>query len=155
MEVRKAILAGRRSVLQEWASENLDSLSFETVVRAAQQGDPVSTEAIRSIAQALSIGVINLIHSLEPEAIFIGGAICKAGDLLFDIIRQNVRERSMLKELYEIPILPSQLGADAPIVGALSLVLREVIQHSELGLPSYDFSPLPLHLQQQSSRVGN
>jgi predicted NBD/HSP70 family sugar kinase len=143
--VQAALQAGQTSLVQEWIGENVGDLSYQTIVRAAERGDPVSSQAIKSMAQALSAGVINLIHSLDLEAVFIGGAICEASDALFNTVRQNVNDRCMTEETRQTPILPSQLGTEAPIIGALSLVLREVICRLELNLADGGFSPLPLH----------
>jgi glucokinase-like ROK family protein len=145
-DVRKAIQTGKESIINKWLGENLDALTFETVTQAAEVGDAVALEAIKSMAEALSIGVINLIHFMDPEAVFIGGTICKAGELLFSTVKQNVRERCMSEEAKQTPIMNSQLGTEAPVAGALSLVLREVIQNLEHSFTSKGFKPLPLHL---------
>jgi len=135
--VRRAILAGRESLVKQGGDENLNALTFEMVVEAAQQGDIVASEAIHIMAQALSVGVINLMHTLDPEAIFIGGKAALAGDLLFDTIETIVRERCLSRQSRKIPILLSQLGRDAPMIGALCLVLREVFRNPEIWLASH------------------
>jgi N-acetylglucosamine repressor len=136
-QVRETVRAGRESLVEQWGGEYLDALNFEMIVRAARQGDAVALDAIRGMSQALAVGVINLMHSLDPEAILIGGQASLAGDLLFDTIEAVVRERSLSKESREISILPSQLGAEAPIIGALCLVLREVFRDPQLWLMSH------------------
>jgi len=136
-QVREVIRAGRESLIQTWIGEDLDRLTFETIVQAAQQGDDVALAAIHGMSEALAIGVINLMHSLDPEAILIGGRAGLAGDLLFDTIDAVIRERCLSKESREIPILPSQLGAEAPITGALCLVLREVFRDPQVWLTSH------------------
>jgi N-acetylglucosamine repressor len=136
-QVRETVLAGRESLVEQWGGEDLDTLNFEMIVRAARQGDVVALDAIRGMSQALAVGVINLMHSLDPEAILIGGQAGLAGDLLFDTIEAVVRERCLSKESREISILPSQLGAEAPITGALCLVLREVFRDPQIWLMSH------------------
>jgi predicted NBD/HSP70 family sugar kinase len=145
-KIQNEIKSGKKSILSEWYDGKLESLSFEMVTQAANEGDTVAKEAIISMAEALSIGVINLIHSFNPEAIFIGGTICKADTLLFDIVRKNVHERCMSEEAKQTPIINSRLGTEAPLIGALSLVLREAILNLDNRFMMYGFSPLPLHL---------
>ncbi len=136
-QVRETVQAGRESLVEQWGGEDLDALNFEMIVRAARQGDAVALDAIQGMSQALAVGVINLMHSLDPEAILIGGQAGLAGDLLFDTIEAVVRERCLSKESREISILPSQLGKEAPITGALCLVLREVFRDPQLWLMSH------------------
>ena len=145
-KVRNEIQSGKKSIVHEWLDGKLEKLSFDMVAQAAEDGDPVALEAVQSMAEALSIGVINLIHSFNPEAIFIGGTICEADDFLFNTVRQNVRERCMSEEAKQTPILNSRLGTEAPLIGALSLVLREAILNLENSFMSRGFTPLPLHL---------
>jgi N-acetylglucosamine repressor len=136
-EVRKTVQGGRQSLVELWGGEDLDALTFEMIVRAARQGDAVALEAIQGMSQALAVGVINLMHSLDPEAILIGGQAGVTDEIVLDSIEAVVRDRCLSKESSEISILASQLGTEAPIVGALSLVLREVFRDSRLWLKSH------------------
>jgi glucokinase len=75
-------------------------------------------------ARYLGIGITNLIHIFSPECVILGGGVAEIFDQLIDTITQTIGQRAM-PPFREVPILPAQLGKDAGVVGAASLILRE------------------------------
>lgn len=87
----------------------------ELITREAYKGDSLACSIIGSIGYYLGIGIANLCNVLSLERIIIGGGIAKAGDLLFDRIRAEVKLR--LYQRKEIDIVPAHLGDLAGILG--------------------------------------
>ncbi|MBO9370177.1 MAG: ROK family protein, partial [Chloroflexi bacterium] len=56
----------------------------------------------------------------------IGGSVANAGALLFDPIRQTMRERSQRVYWENTPVVPAALGDDVVLLGALALALERV-----------------------------
>jgi len=112
---------GRMSVL---AAEMMAGreLTAESVGKAAGQGDAVALEAVGRAARYLGIGVLNLIHLFDPAMVVLGGSVTKIGRLLFDPVRELVRERGITKVQQETPILPAALGDQVGLLGGVALV---------------------------------
>lgn len=66
-----------------WEPGDLDSLTIEDVVTAAEQGEPCLVDIYQRVGTALGVGIINLQKIFDPEIIIISGKGVMAGDLLF------------------------------------------------------------------------
>ena len=49
------------------------------IAEEAEQGDALSNEIIRETARYLGVGVVNLMHTIDPEAVLLGGAMTFGG----------------------------------------------------------------------------
>ncbi|HRZ89525.1 MAG TPA: ROK family protein, partial [Spirochaetia bacterium] len=55
---------------------------------------------------------------LDPDAVFLGGGVAEAFDLLAPILRRELPPLVLLGEDRPLPVLKSSLGYDAALVGA-------------------------------------
>ena len=127
--VCQAISQGADSIISRWTGECTDRVSFHLIAQAARENDPVAIQAFTHIADILAIGIVNIINTFDPEAIFLGGKYLQAGKLFTDLLQARVDQRTILRSSRPVPILASGMGADAPIIGAISLVLRELFEN--------------------------
>jgi len=115
---REAVAAGRQTGLSE-----IPALTSADVVRLAQAGDVVAREVWDSAVTYLGIGVAAVITILAPERVVIGGGVTRAGDFLFDSLREHLRRRVKLVPVESVAILPAALGPDVGILGAAAVAL--------------------------------
>jgi glucokinase len=94
------------------------------VVRCAREGDPLASEVWDRAVRYLGIGVAAVITTLAPERIVIGGGVSRAGDALFEPLREHVRRLVKLVPVDSIPILPATLGPDVGILGAAAVAME-------------------------------
>jgi glucokinase len=66
--------------------------------------------------------VVNLVHIFNPELIIIGGGVSKAGDLIFEPVRQVISKRVMRD--ISVRITTPVLGDNPGLLGAVALVLE-------------------------------
>lgn len=98
--------------------------SFEVFTEAAA-GDAVAKDIIDEALTYLGIGVANAISIFDPQMIIIGGGVSKAGDIVFDKVREVVNKRCFKSMAQACEILPAGLGADAGVVGAVALAILQ------------------------------
>jgi glucokinase len=115
---REAVAAGRQTGLSE-----IPALTSADVVRLARAGDVVAREVWDSAVRYLGIGVAAVITILAPERVVIGGGVTRAGDFLFQPVREEVRQRVKLVPVELVPIVPAALGPDVGILGAAAVAL--------------------------------
>jgi N-acetylglucosamine repressor len=127
-QVVRAIASGTRTGVLDLAGGNPDRVSYEMVIRAAQGGDAFACSTLRRMTDALAAGVVNLVNAFDPEAIILGGRIALAGDPMLDRLQEVVAGRTMVNDLRQVRVLQSSLHTDSPVIGAFSLVLRELFQ---------------------------
>ena len=106
--------------------KDLNSITVDTVLKAAQEGDIVSKNIFQEVGKNLAMGIVSLISLFDPELIVVGGEGVKAGELIFPTMRKVVRDNFPYKK--EIKIVPLQPGEEGWIIGAAELVLSEVFK---------------------------
>jgi predicted NBD/HSP70 family sugar kinase len=115
----RAALARYRRLLDD--DDNLP-IDFREVVDRALHGESEAKTALTDTALCLGIGISNLIVGFSPEAVVVGGEIARAWSLVEDALTETI-EHSVRRGLPSARILPSTLGEQPVLRGALSLVL--------------------------------
>lgn len=87
-------------------------------VQAAIAGDRRALAALDSIADQLGMAVANLVTTLVPEKVVIGGGIANAGEMLLSRIDSAARRHQHLVPGDWYEIVPATLGPLAGAVGA-------------------------------------
>ena len=97
-------------------------VNARTVSLAAEAGVPVARAIIQDAAEALGVGLVNIIHIFNPEVIILGGGVMQMGSLLLEPALQVVQECAIKASREVVRILPAQLGKDVGLVGAGALI---------------------------------
>jgi len=115
--------AGAESIIPKLVNGDLSKVTAAVVSKAASEGDALAIEMLRIAGFYIGVGIVNLIHLFNPELFVIGGGVSKAGEFLFEPIRQTVSERAMESMQSGVRILPAALGDDVVLLGAACLFL--------------------------------
>ena len=115
----RATLARYRKLSGEADDSQID---FKELVDRALAGEAHARTALVDMALCLGIGISNLIVGFSPEAVVVGGEITRAWHLVKDSLKETI-EHSVRRGLPSARILPSTLGQNPTLMGALSLVL--------------------------------
>jgi len=92
---------------------------------AAEAGDHAVKIALYRAANYLGIAVSNVIVTLHPELIVLGGGVSALGPILIDTVKATVRERVTMFPVDGIRIEQSMLGDKAGLYGAIALAMRD------------------------------
>jgi glucokinase len=93
-----------------------------TVARAAEAGIPLARDIITNAAEALGIGLVNIIHIYNPDKIILGGGVMQMGPMLMEPALRIVQERAMKAPRDSVRIELAQLGINAGLIGAGALI---------------------------------
>lgn len=102
-----------------------NNLNAKMVAEAANEGDSVALETFKYTGKMLGEALANVASVTAPEAIFLFGGLAKAGDLLFDPVKEAMDENMLFLYKDKVKLLPSQLGDDAAILGAAALIWND------------------------------
>ncbi|RPJ59205.1 MAG: ROK family protein [Acidobacteria bacterium] len=91
---------------------------------AAEAGDRPIHTALTRAASYLGIAVSNVIVTLHPELIVLGGGVSRLGSILIDTVKATVRERVTMLPVDSVRIEQSVLGDKAGLYGAIALAMR-------------------------------
>jgi glucokinase-like ROK family protein len=100
------------------------SLDAAAVVDAARAGDAVARRILADVAEHLGKGISYLVNILDPEMIVVGGLVADAQGALFEPLEGSVARHAI--EARGVRIVPSVLGDQAEIVGAVLLAMDHV-----------------------------
>jgi glucokinase len=95
------------------------------VTDAALAGDQTAIAVFELIGSRLGVACASFANIFQPNAIVVGGGVIRAGDLLLEPARREIRERA-LKPMNETPIVEATLGNDAGVIGAAALARLEL-----------------------------
>jgi glucokinase len=97
-------------------------VNASTVNRAAEAGIPLARDIITHVAEALGVGLVNIIHIYNPDIIILGGGVMQMGRMLMEPALRIVQERTMKAPRDSVRITLAQLTRNAGLVGAGALI---------------------------------
>jgi glucokinase-like ROK family protein len=122
-------LAAARSGASEALAERLarkHAVTAEDVGQCAAEGDPVAVGLIRDGGRRVGLVLAGLVSFFNPSMIVIGGGLARLGHLLLAEIRGVVYRRSLPLATGNLPIVLSELGLSAGVVGAAVMISDHV-----------------------------
>ena len=114
--------------LSEMAGGKRESITAETVARAARTGDPLAKQLIDKVAEALIAGSVSLVHAFNPSRLILGGGVIEGVPELVQRVAEGVFHRAFAASTRGLEILPSKLKENAGIVGAATLALHTFVK---------------------------
>ena len=108
-----------------------EDITPRVIAQEAERGDEVARQVIMETAYWLAIGIVSLIHTIDPDAVVLGGAMTFGGDdspvgrEFLRTIREEVRPRLLEPLRDTVKIEFASLGGDAGYIGAAGLARLE------------------------------
>ena len=102
--------------------ESLESLASGTALKRKTGKEPTDVEGTElwdESMETVAIGLANSILHFSPEIVIVGGGMTKHGDVFFGPVDKYISK--YLTFIPPVPIVPSGLGQDSSLIGALEL----------------------------------
>jgi glucokinase len=106
------------SLMLQMSGGDPELITGETVSAAAERNDPAALEAFTRVGYWLGLGIVNLIHSFDPEMVVLGGGVARSGHHLVDEVNRTIREKGLPSLVARVRLALSALGGDAGLIGA-------------------------------------
>jgi glucokinase len=117
----RQIVEMAESLYRERGAAAPSPLTPESLAAAAKAGDPVALEVWRRVAECLGFCLMSVVYLLNPEAIVVGGGVSEAGELLFDPLRETLRN-SLTPECFDhLKLVHARFGNTAGILGSSAM----------------------------------
>jgi glucokinase-like ROK family protein len=117
-----AAARGGRSDVLSALLEGQDALTAEQVAIAVSQGDALAIAMVRDGGRRVGLVLASLVSFFNPGLIVIGGGLSQLGHALLAEVRSVVYRQSLPLATGNLPVVLSELGADAGVVGAARLI---------------------------------
>ena len=122
---RSLIEEGGNSALKEMVSGDMPKITAAMVFDAAKQGDLLASQVVDDAADALGLGLVNVLHIFNPDVIVVGGGVSQNWDYLKPIVETRIEAQAMshvLKRGFKLVV--SSLGDDIGLYGAAAAVFQ-------------------------------
>jgi predicted NBD/HSP70 family sugar kinase len=127
--VQARLEAKRSSIIPQLMEEQDAPMSLSIIKQAADAGDEEVIEALSETGTAMGIGFATLLNILNPEKIILGGPLSIVGNYLLPSAK-NVATNHALPEMRpKVDILLSSFGKDASLIGAVSIVVDDILSN--------------------------
>jgi glucokinase len=103
----------------------------ELVGEAASEGDQLAMGLVMEIARCMGIGIVNLMHTIDPNGVLLGGAMTfggkssEVGQRFLGRIQEEVNRRAFAVLAQRTKIDFAELGGDAGYIGAAGIARVE------------------------------
>jgi glucokinase len=101
------------------------------VYEEAEKGDHLATHIVFDTARFLGLGIVTLLHTIDPEYVLIGGEMVfggkgsKMGDMFLARIREEIENRAIRGLGQNLKLEFAALGSFASTIGAAGLAREE------------------------------
>lgn len=113
------IKAGRDSVVPELVEGKLHKIKSRTIAEAYGRGDDLVRTLVDDSAERLGVALAGVVTLLSLERVVVGGGLVEAiGQPYVDVIGKAFRAEVFPATLRDVPVVESELGDDAGLVGA-------------------------------------
>ncbi|MDS9472497.1 ROK family transcriptional regulator [Sporosarcina pasteurii] len=131
---------GNRGCLQTFATgaaiakranlrmQHNNAITAEKVYELALSGDHDCREILEETGSIIGVGLMNLIHIINPAKIVIGGGVMKSGKFILPAIQKAIEKHALTPEAKQTEVEITKLGDDATIIGAVALVLVTIFE---------------------------
>lgn len=126
----EALKQGGKSILHSLYEGKLDKITGESVFQAAQQGDSFAQQLLYETGEYIGIGLINLIHIINPTKIIIGGGVSRSGEFILEAIQKTIKDRALTPQAKETEVVLTSIGDQATALGAVALLLVELFERN-------------------------
>lgn len=106
--------------------EDGSDITGKEVFELAQRGHQTSIELLHETGIIIGVGLINLIHLVNPSKIVLGGGVMKSEKFILPAILETIERRAMTPEAKQTKVIVTKLGDEATLLGAVSLLLVEL-----------------------------
>jgi len=114
----KEVMHGHTTRIGELVDHDLNLITAEIIVQAAQEGDPIARGILERVGMYLGIAVGNILGVISPQRVIFGGGVSRAGDLLLKPIVRTVNERVHVIPVGKVDFVMAELGNHGGLVGA-------------------------------------
>ncbi|MDF2986420.1 MAG: transcriptional regulator/sugar kinase [Eubacterium sp.] len=117
--MRQRLSEGEVSLVRDLVEGDPQKINGEIIFEAKEMGDALASAIVDDYLLHLSVGIVGLLHILNPGGVIIGGGITQLGDKLICPLTKNIIERAMPKFTENLLIKNAGLGDNAGIIGVV------------------------------------
>lgn len=116
-QTQKAMENNPDSILWDIA-KSTGGVTGKTAFDAMRAGDETGKAVVDEYIHYLSLGLLDVVNLLQPDAVIFGGGLSKEGENILAPLREILNKKSYCRSRKHPELLIAELGNDAGIIGA-------------------------------------
>ncbi|GAB3995229.1 ROK family protein [Nocardioides marmoraquaticus] len=129
----EAVAAGP-AVAAALRSRGVPATTTQDVVDLARGGDLTTVQEVRRAGRDLGEVLATLVNLVNPSVLVVGGSLAAAGEHLLAGIREVVYRRSLPLATEHLQVVPTTVGRDAAVQGAVAMAVAHVLSPEQIEL---------------------
>jgi predicted NBD/HSP70 family sugar kinase len=117
---------GVEALVDSAAGCGLDGVTALDVLEAARAGDPAALRAVNEVSTWLGVGLVNLLHVLNPQAVVLGGHLAAIHGAAPEAVTNQLTQ-ALPAAREQVVIVPAALGGDAVLIGGAEVAFEELL----------------------------
>ncbi len=101
--------------------------AVDAVLRDATAGSATAQAALEHVGTWLGLGLASLVNLLNPQLIVLGGRFGRMYPFVTRALHAELDRRTLPAARSLVTVIPTSLGADAPLLGAAELALEPLL----------------------------
>ena len=126
--VKRLIESDPGNTIAQNVNGDIDKLTFNQVVDFALQGDQLCLAAMEEVGKNLGTGIADLANIFNPKMVVIGGAFSYGRAILLPVLEETIANETLSPVKQNLRIEFSEHGADACVLGAIAVVLDDILR---------------------------
>ncbi len=119
--------AKRDTLIRDLLDQAGAPLTISLIKNAADSGDQEAIDIFTETGEVMGLGFATLINIFNPEKVILGGPLSIIGDYLLPAILLTVKKHTLSEINRQVEILISEFGPDASVIGAVALVVNDIL----------------------------
>ncbi|HRL13733.1 MAG TPA: ROK family protein [Aggregatilineales bacterium] len=122
----KAVMQGITTQIGGLVNYDLNLITPGVILQAAEQGDAIARDILRTAGEYIGAGLSNVIIILAPHCVVIGGGVAELGEWIMEPMRASIARRCKTVPVDQIAIKRAALGSQAGVFGAALQVWQQI-----------------------------
>lgn len=106
--------------------KDYENVSAKEVFIEAAKGDYVANDILNELLSYLGLVVSNVMNTLDPDMVVLGGGVINGGDIVIEKVREVVNSRCLDIIAENCKIEKSNLEGKSGVLGAAALAISEL-----------------------------
>ncbi|MFW5981680.1 MAG: ROK family transcriptional regulator [Halanaerobiaceae bacterium] len=121
-------LASLNYIISRYKKYSKTSISLDSLREKALAGDRDIEAILKETGENIGVGIVNIINSLNPEHLIIGGDITDFKEFINDSLNKVIKEKALELFYANVNITYSQLSKRASLLGIARMVFDSRIE---------------------------
>ncbi len=115
----------------------------QEIMVAARRGDSVATNALVAVAEALAVGIINVVNLFDIWFVVLGGSFANAGPVFIDRLNEIIADRAHRLYARAVHIVTADFRHAPELIGGLMVAFENTFGFSLKLSPAANLEAIP------------